>query len=290
MADFLEHFAQLSIAAFDEHDFVPWIVALADLANARRGGADFGRAGRAAVDGDAAAENVELGFRGDASDLDEVGFFNAGGSAGEAVGQLAVVGDEEQAFAHVVEAADRVEALAHLVKKLHDGGAAFGILNGGDKAARLVEHEVAETLGTLQKLAVDADMVTCGVGLGAQLGDNFAVDLDAALLDELLSLAAAGDTGLGEDLLQPVELGWRPRFRGEFGLGIVFRFGTALGFGAGGLGLDFESVFSFQFGLGFVFGGFNFGSGFGAGFGWERSLCFAVGFVANGIEDRGQGF
>jgi len=62
MADFLEHFAQFAVAAFDENDLVPGIVSLADLADAGRGGADGGRTGLAAFDGDAAAENVQLGF------------------------------------------------------------------------------------------------------------------------------------------------------------------------------------------------------------------------------------
>ena len=93
------------------------------------------RAGLAPLDGDAAAENVEFGFGGLAGDFDEVSFFDAGGGFGEAVGQLAVVGDDQQALAHVVEAADGVEALLHLVEELHHGGAALGVLDGGDEAA-----------------------------------------------------------------------------------------------------------------------------------------------------------
>jgi hypothetical protein len=40
VADLLEHFAQFAVAALDENHFVPGIVALADLADAGRGGAD----------------------------------------------------------------------------------------------------------------------------------------------------------------------------------------------------------------------------------------------------------
>src|ERR1035437_8000825 len=111
VTDLLEHLAQFAVAALDENHFVPGIVALADLANAGRGGADRGRAGLATLNGDAATENVQLGFGGLAGDLDEISFFHAGGGLGEAVGQLAVVGDDEKALAHVVEAANRVEAL-----------------------------------------------------------------------------------------------------------------------------------------------------------------------------------
>jgi hypothetical protein len=38
VADFFKHFAQLAVAAFDQHHLVPGIVALADLADARRRG------------------------------------------------------------------------------------------------------------------------------------------------------------------------------------------------------------------------------------------------------------
>jgi hypothetical protein len=86
------------------------------------------RAGLAALDGDAARRMVELVFGGDAGYLDEIGFFDAGRGAGEPVGELAVVGHQQQALAHVVEAANRVKALPHLVKELHDGGTAFGSL------------------------------------------------------------------------------------------------------------------------------------------------------------------
>jgi len=59
----------------------------------------------------------------------------------------------------------------------------------------------------VEELAVDADVVAAGVGLGAQFRDGFAVYLDAALLDHLFGFAAAGDAGLGENLLEALELG-----------------------------------------------------------------------------------
>ena len=41
------------------------------------------------------------------------------------------------------------------------------------------------------------------VDLGAEPGDDLAVDLDLALEHQLLALAPAGDAGLGQQLLQP---------------------------------------------------------------------------------------
>ena len=64
----------------------------------------------AAVDHDAAAKLVDGLGRGDAGDFDEVGFLHAGGCLGESVGELAVVGHQQQALGEVVEPADGVEA------------------------------------------------------------------------------------------------------------------------------------------------------------------------------------
>jgi hypothetical protein len=138
VADFLEHFAQFAVAAFNQNNFVPGIVALANLANAGRRGADAVGARFAAFDCDACAKYVEFSLAGNAGDFDQVSFFHAGGGAGKAVGKLAVVGHQQQAFAHIVEAANGVKALAHLLKELHHRGAAFGILDGGDESAGLV--------------------------------------------------------------------------------------------------------------------------------------------------------
>jgi hypothetical protein len=207
MADLFEHLAEFSIAAFDENDFIPGVVALANLSDLGGSGVHATRSRLFSIDADAAlAQVVELFFSGFATDLDEIGFLHAGGSAGELVGQLAVVGHDQQAFAEVVEAADWVKALAGFREKLHYCGAAFRIADGGDEALGLVEHVVAEALGTLEELAVDADVVSCFVGFGAEFGDDFAVNLDAALGHEFLGVAATGDACPREDLLQALEL------------------------------------------------------------------------------------
>jgi hypothetical protein len=65
-----------------------------------------------------------------------------------------------------------------------------------------VEDEVAGTLGAVEELAVDADVVVGGVGFGAELGDGLAVDLDASGGDEFFGFAARGEAGGGDDFLQ----------------------------------------------------------------------------------------
>ena len=260
VADFLEHFAQLAVAALDENHFIPGIVALADLADAGRRGANLFRAGLPALNGDARAQQVEFGFAGNPGHFHQIGFFHAGGGAGQAVGQLAVIGHQQQAFTHVVQAADRVEPLAHLVKELHHRGSALGVLDRGDKAPGLVEDKVTQALGALEQLAIDANMVAAAVGLGAQLCDDFAVDLHPALLNEFLGLAAAGDTGLGQDFLQAFELNGGARLRIELGYIFVFvRLGAVL----------------------------EFGADFGCNLRFNRGFGLAIGFIANGIFDFG---
>jgi hypothetical protein len=113
VADLFEHLADFAVTAFDEDHFVPRVVGVAEEADAGGGGHDaalasssggVGLLGRivnlgAAIDHDAVAELVDRGIGGLAADFDEVGFFDAGGGAGEGVGELAVVGHQEQAFA-----------------------------------------------------------------------------------------------------------------------------------------------------------------------------------------------
>jgi hypothetical protein len=167
VADLLKHLAQFAVAAFNQNNFVPGIVALAYLTDASRRGANAVGARLAALDGDPCAKYVEFSLAGNAGDFDQIGFLHSGSGAGQAVGKLAVVGHQQQAFAHVVEAANGVQALPHLLKELHHRGAAFGILDRGDEPARLVEDKVAEPLGALQQLAVHTYVVAGGVCLGA---------------------------------------------------------------------------------------------------------------------------
>ena len=126
------------------------------------------------------AELVDRGVGGLTADFDEVSFFDAGGGAGEGVGEFAVVGHEQEAFARVVEAADGEDALALFLKKSHDRRAVFGVADGCDVALGFVEDVVAGALGAVEELAVDADVVAGGVRFCAELGDGLAVDLDAS--------------------------------------------------------------------------------------------------------------
>lgn len=225
VADLLEHFSELAVAAFDEGDLVPGVIAATDELDLGGSGDDaVATAGAdlvetAAVDHDAVADLVEAAGRRDAADLDQVRLFDSGGGLGERVGEVAVVGHQQQSLREVVEAANGVKPgklaveaghllLGGLSEEIHDGGAVLRVFEGRDVAARLVEHEVAVRLRPAEQLAIDADVVLGGVVASAEGGDSGSVDLDAALEDDLLGLAAGGDTGLREDLLEAVAGGF----------------------------------------------------------------------------------
>jgi hypothetical protein len=253
VADLLEHLADFAVAAFGKGDLVPGVFGVTDAADSGGLGEDateFFFLGAAFVDHYAGAELVERLIAGLAADLDKIDLGHLVGGAGEQVGEVAVVGHQQQALALVVEAADGEDArLAG--KELHHRRATLRVAGGGDVAFRLVEHRIAEAIGALarlgQQLAVDADVIESGVGFASELDDRLAVDLDASFSDQLLGLAAGGDSGRGDDLLQalfaadgrePRRFGWlyfklvRERLRsgGKNGLG-----GISFGFYRGSL-------------------------------------------------------
>jgi hypothetical protein len=81
---------------------------------------------------------------------------------GEPVGQLAVVGQQNQALAVRVQPPDRVNPLVDRDEIAH-GAAFFLALGAGraDHAHRLVEHDVDQLApgGRLEQLAVDPHLV-----------------------------------------------------------------------------------------------------------------------------------
>jgi hypothetical protein len=204
--DLFKHLAQLAVAPLDQHHFVPGVVPLAYLANARRRGANLARSRFAPLDGHAAAKHFEFRLGRLAADFYKICFLNSRGRFGQLIRELAIVGHQQQALTHVVKPADRVKSLAHLFKELHDRGTTLGVLHRGHKAFRFVQNEIAQALRALQQLSIHADVVASRIGLGAQLGHNLAVDLNSPFFDQLLSAPPARHTRLRQNLLQAFQL------------------------------------------------------------------------------------
>lgn len=197
-AEVLEHHADLVLAAFGELDLIPGVVGAGQ--HLETGGLCL-----LAEERDARAELADLVFAESAVCLDDVGFDDVVALAHDGVGKVAIVGEEQQPLGMIIEAADGVDALPDAAQMLNDSGAALGIVHGRHHAVGLVHGQIEKLAGGVEELAVDLDVIGGEVGLGAKLGDGFAVDADTAFEDHFLGVAAAGDAGLGDDLLEAFE-------------------------------------------------------------------------------------
>ena len=107
----------------------------------------------------------------------------------EFLGQVAVVGKQQQARGLLVETAHRIDALgAGILDEFHHGVALIRVVGRGDEAFRLVEQDIAELLA-VEGLATIHHLVV-GLHLVAHGGDHFAIHLHAAGLDKVVGFAA----------------------------------------------------------------------------------------------------
>src|SRR6266849_3488750 len=200
MADALEHAVDLAVASFDERDFIPGVRGIVGEADLRRSG--FRAAAlHARGDGNSAAQFGQAGLLRLAADLDEICFRHMGGGAGELVGQLAVVGHQQQTFTRPIESADRINALVdgYLAssQQVHNRRTPFRVADRGDVAFGLVEHQIGFTRTAVRRktFAIDLDVVMRRVGFAAQFGDRFSIHRNTSGCDQLLGFAAGAQTG-----------------------------------------------------------------------------------------------
>jgi hypothetical protein len=180
-------------------DFVPEIggapargIGLADGAEARAG---------------VLAETIEF-FEGEAAfDLDVIDLRELGPGFEHGGGEIAIVGEKDEAGVGVVEGADRINAFGKATEEIAKCAAAFGIGERGDDFGRFVEDEVNVIFFGFDEAAGGFDLVLGGIGLGAEFGDDLAVDANLAGEDELFGVAARGDAGVGDYFLEAVEHG-----------------------------------------------------------------------------------
>jgi hypothetical protein len=126
-----------------------------------------------------------------AADLDQVRLGHLIGRVRQAVGEFAVVGQQQQALGGDVKASDMEKPFALVVAdEVADAGPALRVLHGGDNTLGLVEHHVDQGVIELDAQAVHVDDRSLGVDADAELGDDLAVDLHAAFGDHLLADAA----------------------------------------------------------------------------------------------------
>ena len=138
---------------------------------------------------------------GDAVDLGVVDPRHFVTRMGDAFRERAVVGQEEEALGGDVQPPHGKEP-GDFRDEVHHRLAALGIVAGRDRPLRLVEQEIDGCVGSPHPHAVEANVVTHGVSLGAELGHDLAVDGDPALGHRLLRPASRSEPRAGQDLLQ----------------------------------------------------------------------------------------
>lgn len=105
-----------------------------------------------------------------------------------AIGEFAIVGEQQQSFRVAIEATNRVQTLGRL-HQFHHRLPITIVTGGGDKTPWFVKHHVAAALRA-HYFAIDANLVAGGIGFGAKLRNGRSVYGDAARDDQLLGYSA----------------------------------------------------------------------------------------------------
>jgi hypothetical protein len=122
-------------------------------------------------------------------------------------GEVAIVGEKDEAAGVVVERADGIDAFGKTAKEIAEGFASFGVGESRDDFGRLVHEEIDMAAIRFDEAAGGFDFIFGGIGLGAEFGDDFAVDANLAREDELLGVAARSDARVSDDFLKTFEHG-----------------------------------------------------------------------------------
>src|SRR5579871_572250 len=194
----IHHATHLAIAALEE----------SDVQNSTLGGGvvldkrEVGGGGLAVRQLDPFREADRLLAPHKALRADAVDLGNVVAGMGETVGELAVVGEEQEARGIGVQAAYREDALLYLGNQFQYGMLRMGITDRAHVADRFVQHDVdGFGWGDGDGLAVYAERIGLRVDPGSEFADGLAVDLDPTLRYQGLAGAPRGDSGGGEHLL-----------------------------------------------------------------------------------------
>ena len=123
----------------------------------------------------------------------------------EAVGQLTIVGENQQTFRIRIQAPNVEESLARhdaVSHKIADARSPKLIFHRGVHPTRLVQRKVLVFLIHVHAHTINANDVHVRVHAHALLADDFAVDLNAAFVDHQLAVTARSNARLRQDFLQ----------------------------------------------------------------------------------------
>src|SRR6478736_2950687 len=98
-------------------------------------------------------------------DADEICLFDAVARMSEAIGKLAVIGDENQAFAGAIEPTHGEDAFFSR-NQINNTGSAAGVMIGGHYANGLVDSKI-QPLRLTNRFSIDADLLRCRINTSA---------------------------------------------------------------------------------------------------------------------------
>ena len=120
----------------------------------------------------------------------------------ESIGELAIVGENEQARGIEIQSTDAIQArLLRMIDKINRARTTFGIAVGAHRATRLEEHHIEVLLGAFERLSIDKNRVALSINPRGQHVNDVSIHRDCAAENELFALASRRYTCFGEDLL-----------------------------------------------------------------------------------------
>ncbi len=141
-----------------------------------------------------------------AFDRGVVGFFDAIAGMGQAIGKIAIVGQQNQPPGVIIEPADGIETSARRVlDQMHNrpAGSTGLILDGAKGLARLVEHDIDVAIDLMvYGCVVNLHTIDAGRDEGGNLAHDRTIDPDASFGNEQLAVPPGSHPGIGEKTLQ----------------------------------------------------------------------------------------
>lgn len=195
MADGLDHSLDLVLPALMDSDFQPGIaLRLADLH-------DFRRCRKPILEFNAPFKGLNFGIVEHALDLDQIGFRDMVAWMEQRLCEIPMIGQQHEPFTIEVQSPDGKYPHRHPVQEILHGWTPFGIVESGHDIFGLVEDEVNIGLSGPQVLAVDLDVISVRIHLGAKFLHHMAVDGHTTGCDQLFGLASRSKPGPGDEFL-----------------------------------------------------------------------------------------
>ncbi len=115
--------------------------------------------------------------------------------------EIPMIGQQHEPFTIEVQPPDRKDPHRHPVQEILHGWTPFGVVESGHDIFGFVQDEVNIGLSGPQVLAVDLDVISVGIHLGAKFFHHMAVDGHTTGRDQLFGLPSRSKPGPGDEFL-----------------------------------------------------------------------------------------